>query len=111
LPAPYPVHPQSADALPDGPPLDLVAPHRDLLDERARVAAERDRALRKLDRVQAALDDLRRAQKARDAKPDPIRELRRLIKVRGGVAPAGAAMTKKVVKGARRRVRRARSKR
>jgi hypothetical protein len=90
-PMPFPVHQDRADSLPDGPPLDIGgAPRRArtaLVDERNRAAAERDRAERKTERVQAKLDAANRAAARRRANPDPAGELRALIAKKGGVAP------------------------
>jgi hypothetical protein len=91
FPVPYPVLQDRADALADGPPLDVAgafrAIQRDLTDTTNTATGERDRAVRKVARVQAQLDDERRAAAARRANPDPATELRRLIDKRGGVGP------------------------
>lgn len=110
-PVPYPVHDGRADALPDGPPLDVAGAQRRartaIADERNRTATERDRAERKAARVQAELDAANRAAAKRRANPDPAGEVRALIDKNGGLAPT---LVKFAGRRARRVVRRVKAK-
>lgn len=108
-PVPYPVHQDQADALRDGPTIDIARAQRRvrtaLGDERNRLANERDRAERKVARVQARLDEANAREARRRANPDPAGELRALIEVRGGVGHVVARSAKKQVRRLVRRVR------
>jgi hypothetical protein len=109
FPVTYPVHQERADALPDGPAVDVSgtfrALRRDLTDRANTAIGERDRARRKLERVEARLDEARRAAARRRDDPDPVGEWRRLVAKRGGVAPALARLGER---GARKALRKAR---
>jgi hypothetical protein len=110
FPVTYPVAQDRADALPDGPPLDVVGTarttQRELIDRTNEAERARARAERKVQRVQATLDETRRAAAQRAANPDPRREMEALIAKRGGVVPLARSEAKKRLKRLVRRVRR-----
>jgi hypothetical protein len=110
FPATYPVAQDRADALADGPTLDVAGTartiQRELTLQTHEADRERARAERKVARIQAQLDDARRAAATRKANPDPRGELQALIDKRGGVVPLLTSTAKRRVRKLLRTARR-----